>query len=85
MNLHEEQKRVQKAVSNTLTHVQEDPWLTQRVLANTKGEEPVVKKISVSMILAIVLLCLAVTAIAASVIYNQHWWWDNRNSFEKYL
>ena len=83
MTLHEEQEKVQKAVNSSLSYVQEDPWLAQRILANTKGEEPVVKKISVSMILAIVLLCLAVTAIAASVIYNQHWWWDNRNSFEK--
>ena len=74
MTLHEEQERVQKAVSNSLAHVQEDPWLAQRVLANAKGEEPVVKKISTSMILVIVLLCLAITAIAAGIIYNQDWW-----------
>ena len=51
MTLHEEQERVQKAVSHSLAYVQEDPWLAQRVLANAKGEEPVVKKISTSMIL----------------------------------
>ena len=52
MTLHEEQERVQKAVSNSLAHVQEDPWLAQRVLANAKGEEPVVKKISTSRSMA---------------------------------
>ena len=83
VTLHEEQKRVQKAVNNSLAHVQEDPWLTQRVLANAKGEEPVVKKISTSMILVIVMLCLVITAIAAGVIYNQDWWWNNRNIYEK--
>ena len=46
MTLHEEQERVQKAVGNSLSYVKEDPWLTQRVLANAKGEEPVVKKIT---------------------------------------
>ena len=44
MTLHEEQKKVQKAMESTLSGLQEDPWLTQRVLANTKGEEPVKKK-----------------------------------------
>ena len=83
MTLHEEQEKVQKAINHSLAHVQEDPWLTQRVLANAKGEEPVVKKISTSMILVIVLLCLAITAIAAGIIYNQDWWWNNRNSMEK--
>ena len=83
MTLHEEQEKVQKAINHSLAHVQEDPWLAQRVLANAKGEEPVVKKISTSMILVIVLLCLAITAIAAGIIYNQDWWWNNRNSMEK--
>ena len=83
MTLHDEQERVQKAVNNSLSYVQEDPWLTQRVLAQAKGEEPVKKKLSASAILVIVLLCLAITAIAAGIIYNQDWWWNNRNSLEK--
>ena len=45
MNLHEEQQKVQKAMNTTLSGLQEDPWLTQRVLANVKGEEPVKKKL----------------------------------------
>ena len=83
MTLHEEQERVQKAVGNSLSYVKEDPWLTQRVLANAKGEEPVVKKITTSMILVFVLLFIAIAAIAAGIIYNQDWYWNNRNSPER--
>ena len=65
MTLHEEQMRVQKAVGNSLAYVQEDPWLTQRVLANAKGEEPVKKKVSLALVLCIVLaLALMGTAYA---------------------
>ncbi len=68
MNLHEEQERVQKAVSNSLSHVQEDPWLTQRVLANAKGEEPMTKKISASAILIISLIAISMTAALAAAL-----------------
>ena len=65
MTLHEEQTRVQKAVGNSLAYVQEDPWLTQRVLANAKGEKPVKKKVSLALVLCIVLaLALMGTAYA---------------------
>ena len=66
MNLHEEQKKVQKAMNTTLSGLQEDPWLTQRVLANAKGEEPVVKKISTSGILVIALVIISMTAALAA-------------------
>ena len=65
MNLYEEQKKVQKAMNTTLSGLQEDPWLTQRVLANAKGEEPVKKKLSVSAILVIVLVAVSITAALA--------------------
>ena len=69
MTLHDEQERVQKAVNNSLSYVQEDPWLTQRVLAQAKGEEPVKKKLSASAILVIVLITVSVTAaLAAGII-----------------
>ncbi len=66
MNLHEEQKKVQKAMNTTLSGLQEDPWLTQRVLANAKGEEPVVKKISTSAILVIALVIISMAAALAA-------------------
>ena len=62
MTLHEEQERVQQAVQRSLAHVQADPWLTQRVLAHAKGEKNMVKRISASMILAIALAILSMTA-----------------------
>ncbi len=82
MNLHEEQERVQKAVSNSLSHVQEDPWLAQRVLANAKGEEPVKRKISLALVLSIVgILAVMGTAYAlfssqVAEFFGQHWGHD---------
>ena len=68
MNLNEEQKKVQNAMNHTLSGLQEDPWLTQRVLANAKGEEPMVKKVSGAFVVLCVLLVLSMaTAVAAGV------------------
>ena len=66
MNLHEEQQKVQKAMNTTLSGLQEDPWLTQRVLANAKGEEPVKKKMSVSALVIALALTVTVVAFAAA-------------------
>lgn len=66
MTLHDEQNKVQKAMSATLSGLKEDPWLMQRVLANVKGEEPVVKKISSFMIVLTAILILSVTAALAA-------------------
>jgi len=68
MTLNEEQKRVQQAVAHSLSYVQADPWLTQRVLAHVKGEEPVVKKISASMMIAILLVILTLTGALATAL-----------------
>ncbi|MBQ6174693.1 MAG: DUF4179 domain-containing protein [Clostridia bacterium] len=66
MTLHEEQETVQSAMKATLSGLQEDPWLTQRVLANAKGEEPVVKRVSATVIIAIALIVVAVTGALAA-------------------
>lgn len=66
MTLREEQKKVQKAMNTTLSGLREDPFLAQRVLAHQKGEEPVAKKISFTMILAIALVVLSMTAALAA-------------------
>ena len=79
MNLHEEQKKVQKAMNTTLSGLQEDPWLTQRVLANAKGEEPVKRKISLALVLSIAgILAVMGTAYAlfssqVAEFFGQHW------------
>ena len=80
MTLHEEQQKVQKAMESTLSGLQEDPWLTQRVLANAKGEEPVKKKLSTALVLCIV-LGLAIIGTAYAILsssqvaefFGQHW------------
>lgn len=62
-----------------LSGLQEDPWLTQRILANTKGEEPVKKKLSTALILCIVLgLAIVGTAYAlfssrVAEFFSQYW------------
>ena len=66
MTLHEEQEKVQKAMKSTLSGLQEDPWLTQRILANTKGEEPVKKKMSLCALMIAVILSVSVAAFAAT-------------------
>ncbi len=72
MNLREEQEKVQRAMNTTLSGLQEDPWLTQRVLANTKGEEPMKKKLSFSFVSVIaILLVLVAVAYAATEVYHR--------------
>ena len=80
MNLYEEQQKVQKAMNTTLSGLQEDPWLTQRVLANVKGEEPVKRKVSLALVLCIVLgFAVAGTAYAllasskVAEFFGEHW------------
>ena len=79
MTLHEEQERVQKAVSNSLSFVREDPWLARRVLANVKGEKTVKKKISAALVFCILLgLSIIGTAYALSSsqvaeFFGLHW------------
>ena len=68
MTLHEEQEKVQAAMKTTLTGLQEDPWLTQRVLANAKGEEPVVKRVSATMLIVIVLIVVTITGALAAAL-----------------
>ena len=67
----DEKREMQKILNHSLSGLKENPFLAQRVIAQAKGEKPVVKKISASMILVIVILCLTLTAIAAGIIYNK--------------
>ena len=62
-----------------LSGLQEDPWLTQRILANAKGEEPVKKKISAALVLCVILgLAIIGTAYAlfssrVAEFFSQYW------------
>ena len=68
MTLHEERERVQRAVAHSLQGVQADPWLTQRVLADAKGEKRMTKKRFVLMLAASALLILSVTGALAATL-----------------
>lgn len=70
MTLREEQERVRQAVDQSLSHLREDPWLAQRVLADAKGEEPVKKKISLALVLAVA-LGIAVMGTACALFSSQ--------------
>ena len=79
MNLHEEQKIVQKAMNAALSGLQEDPWLVQRVLAAEKGERTVKRRISFALVLSITaILVMMGTAYAlfssqVAEFFGQHW------------
>lgn len=70
MKLPEEQKKVQNAINHSLSGLQADPWLAQRVFAQAKGEETVTKKVSGAFVIVCILLILSMaTAVAAGVLY----------------
>ena len=58
--------QVHQAVDQMTKTATEDPWLAQRIRAQVKGEEPVKKKISVSLIVVIALLILSLSAALAA-------------------
>ena len=82
MSLREEQEKVQEAMNSALSGLQEDPWLTQRVLANAKGEEPVKRKISLALVLGIVgIIAVMGTTYAlfsskVAEFFDRHWGHD---------
>ncbi len=64
---------VRHAVDMSLSGLQGDPWLAQRILANVKGEVKVKKKLSVGFVLVIILVLAAVTALAATLLWKQQY------------
>lgn len=67
MNKRERHERIQDALNTTLSGLQDDPWLAQRVIAEMKGEKKMKRKISFGLVLALVLALAAVTALAVSL------------------
>lgn len=51
------------------------------------GKEKVVvkKKVSAILVIVLILAALTLTGFAASLIYNQEWWYQNRNKYSKEL
>ena len=70
--------KMHKAMDSTLSGLNGDPWLFQRVSARAAEEETKVKKkISVGLVLAIVLLSAAVTAFAVTNGFGLLDFWKN--------
>ena len=89
MSLRDEQNRVQKSMNAALSGLQEDPWLTQRVFANVKGEEQVTKK-RISALALVVILAVAVIGTACAVfptqianLFKQNWSWEEGEKLEE--
>lgn len=63
-------KSFHESIDTTLSGLQENPYLYQRVIAqeNRKGERLVKKKLSTGFIFAIVLVSITVTALAATLL-----------------
>ena len=58
--------RIHHAVDDMTKTAKEDPWLAQRILAREKGEQPMARKISASMVIAIVLIIISLSAALAA-------------------
>ncbi len=58
------------ALDRHLSNLKADPYLAQCIMANEEGEKTVIKKISASMVLAIVLICVLVTGALAAALGN---------------
>ena len=64
----DDKKKMQDVLNHSLSGLQENPFLSQRVIAQAKGEEPVKKRISIGVIIiAAVLLIGTMTALAAGM------------------
>lgn len=73
-------EQIHRAVDVYGASMQDDPFLTQRIIAQTNRKEaPRMKKLSTGMIIAIVLMLLSVTAVAVGLTVEDIW----RQSFEK--
>ena len=62
--------RIRAAIDDCTRGVDEAPSLRYGILRKAKGEEPMVKKISMTLVIALVILALAAAAVAASVLWK---------------
>lgn len=73
-------EQIHRAVDVHGASMQDDPFLAQRIIAQTNRKEaPRMKKLSTGMIIAIVLMLLSVTAVAVGLTVEDIW----QQSFEK--
>lgn len=64
----DEKRKMQEILNHSLSGLKENPFLSQRVIAQGKGEEPVKKRVSFSVVIIIAILLFGtMTALAAGV------------------
>ena len=63
-------KDIREAIDACTRGVDEAPTLRYRVLRKAKGEEPVKKKISTSLVIAMILVVLTATDVAATLLWK---------------
>ena len=68
MNKKKNRAEFAASLDRRLSGLQGDPWLAQRIIEHEEGEKPVMKKISASMVLAIVLIFLLATGALAAAL-----------------
>ena len=62
-------EKMHKAIDSALSGLNGDPWLFQRISSRAaKGEMIVKKKLSAGLVLALVILLIAVTALAVALL-----------------
>lgn len=66
-------KEFHEAIDTTLSGLQADPWLAQRVVYRERKSEPVArKKIPIAVIIALITILLSAVAIAAGIVFSRN-------------
>ena len=80
MKSDEELRRlIHTAIDDCTQGLEDAPSLTYRIARKARGEEPVAKKISTTLIFVMAIVAVTVTALAAGIIYNQNWYYHDNN------
>lgn len=68
MTLRDEQTKIRTAMNAAFSGLEDDPFLAQRILSETKGEIKMKRKLSTALVLAIAALMLSAIALATSAL-----------------
>lgn len=79
----DDKRKMQNILNNSLSGLQENPFLAQRVITQAKGEKPVKRKISLAIVLCIVLgiaiigtACALLASSQVADFFRQYWGQD---------
>ena len=75
-------EEAQEALNRSLSGLQEDPWLAQRIIASAKGEFKVKKISRATIIIAAVIVLAMATALAAGLSGRVNWLGETKTDSE---